>query len=353
MKNSVLVIGGGIAGIQASLDIANAGFEVYLVEKELSLGGHMAEIDETFPNCESAMSMLAPKIKEVEDHRSIKLLTYCEVIQVGGSARNFDVEVKRKSQYSGQKEEMLEFRSEAIIVATGYDQFDPHLKPEYGYGIYPNVITGLELERLCSTSRQTGEKLLINGQEPRDIIFIQCVGSRDQTVVNPYCSKVCCMNTMKQAHIMKGKSTDVNVTVFYIDVRASGKGFEEFYDEVREEGVIYRRGNPSEIYKRSNRLIVKFEDTLLREVDEMEADLVVLAAGMVPRADSDDIARLLKISKSPDKFFQEAHPKMRPVESSREGIYLAGCCQGPKDILDTVTHASAAANACILFFFAR
>jgi len=247
-----------------------------------------------------------------------------------------------------QREEIVELEVGAIVVAIGYDQFDPHIKPELGYGQYPNVITGLEFERLSSASGPTGGRISLNGREPREVVFIQCVGSRDQTVGNEYCSRVCCMYTAKQAHLVKERIPGANVTVFYMDVRAFGKGFEEFYDRVKHEGVMYRRGSVSEIYKRGDRVVVRAEDTLLGEPLEIEADLVVLATGVVPRVDVEDVAGLLNLERSPDGFFAEAHPKMRPVDTVSDGIYLAGCCQGPKDIPDTVAQAKAAAASAIV-----
>jgi heterodisulfide reductase subunit A len=248
------------------------------------------------------------------------------------------------------QDEFIELEVGAIVVATGFDQFDARLKPEYGYGIYENVITGLEFERLSSASGPTRGEISINGKKPRDVVFIQCVGSRDKLVGNEYCSRVCCMYTAKQAHLIKEKIKDARVTVFYTDVRAFGKGFEEFYDRVRGEGIIYRRGNASEVYKRGEKLVVRAEDTLLGETIEVEADLVVLATGIVPR--DDKIAGILKLSHSPDGFLLEAHPKLRPIDTMTAGIYLAGCCQGPKDIPDTVAQASAAA-AKVLSLFSR
>ncbi|MFQ5814331.1 MAG: NAD(P)-binding protein, partial [Anaerolineae bacterium] len=227
-----------------------------------------------------------------------------------------------------QKEEILELEVGAIVVATGYDQFDARIKPELGYGQYPNVITGLEFERLSSASGPTTGVISLNGKEPKEVVFIQCVGSRDQTVGHEYCSRVCCMYTAKQAHLVEERISGANVTVFYMDVRAFGKGYEEFYDRVKREGVMYRRGSVSEIYKHGDRVVVRAEDTILGEPLEVEADLVVLATGVVPRADVEDVAELLNLERSPDGFFAEAHPKMRPVDTTRDGIYLAGCCQG-------------------------
>jgi heterodisulfide reductase subunit A len=242
-----------------------------------------------------------------------------------------------------QKEELVEVEVGTIIVATGFDTFDPTLKPELGYGLYPNVITGMEFERLSSASGPTTGSVTINGKKPKNVVFVHCVGSRDKALGNEYCSRVCCMYTAKQAHLIKEKLPDATVTVFYIDVRAFGKGFEEFYDRVKQEGIIYRRGNVAEVYKKGEDLIVKAEDTLMGQLVEVEADLVVLAVGLVPSTSSSEISNILKLSQSSDRFFLEAHPKLRPVDTASDGIFLAGCCQGPKDIPDTVAQASGAA----------
>jgi heterodisulfide reductase subunit A len=247
-----------------------------------------------------------------------------------------------------QKDEIVDLEVGTIVVATGYDQFDPSLKPELAYDQYENVITGLEFERLSSPSGPTGGKILIAGKEPRDVVFVHCVGSRDETVGNEYCSRVCCMATAKQAHLIKEKLPDATVTVLYMDVRAFGKGFEEFYVRVKEEGVSYRRANPSEIYRKGDRLAVRAEDTLLGQTVEVEADLVVLAAGMVPNASTHLVSSLLRLGRSADGFLMEAHPKLRPVETAIDGVYLAGCCQGPKDIPDAVAQAKGAAASAIV-----
>ncbi len=335
---AALVMGGGIAGMQAALDIANAGFLVHLVEKEPHLGGHLAQLDKTFPTLEPVAPLLSKATEEVEGHPNIVLLTSAEVIGVEGYIGNFKVNVTDRTT-------VREFIVGTIVVATGYDLFDARLKPEYGYEVYENVITGLEFERLASSS---GSSIWVNGKEPRDVLFIQCVGSRDKSVGQEYCSRICCMYTARQALLVKEILPQAQVTVLYMDVRAYGKGFEEFYDQVRGEGVIYRRGNPSEIYKRGERLVIRAEDTLLGEPVQLEADLVVLATGITPRRDSLEIASLLKLPRSPDGFFMEAHPKLRPVDTVTEGIYLAGCCQGPKDISDTVAQAKAAAASAMI-----
>ena len=244
-----------------------------------------------------------------------------------------------------QKEEKKEIEVGAIIVATGFDPFDASIKKEYAYSEYKNVITGLEFERLISASGPTRGEIVIDGKVPKQIVFIHCVGSRDESVGNEYCSRVCCMFIAKQAHLVNECIPNAEVTVLYTDMRAFGKGYEEFYDRVRMEGVIYRRGNPSEIYKKGEKLIVKAEDTILGEPVEIEADLVVLGTGIVPRNETEDIRKILKLSKSQDGFLLEAHPKLRPVDTALDGVFLAGCCQGPKDIPDTVAQAKGAASS--------
>jgi heterodisulfide reductase subunit A len=420
-----LVIGAGIAGIQAALDIADAGFQVYLVEREPAIGGRMAQLDKTFPTLDCSACILTPKTVDVARHPNVELMTYSEVVNVDGQAGDFRVTVRKKPRYIDidlctgcglcaeacrmhgrvisdfdagmgkrspafvpfpqavplkytidpttclfltrgrcgkeflcknaceagaidfdQEEEMIELTVSAIIVATGFDPFDPTEKPEFGFGGYENVITGLQFERLASASGPTMGRLQLNGNEPKEVVFVQCVGSRDKQVGNPYCSRVCCMYTAKQAHLVHEKLPDAQITVLYMDVRAFGKGFEEFYDRVREEGAFYRRGNPSEIIKRGEKLIVRAEDTLLGQPVEIPADLVVLAVGLIPRSDSADIAQMLGLEY--EAFLSEAHAKIDPVGTNVHGVYLAGCCQGPKDIPDAVAHAKAAAAAVIV-----
>jgi len=248
----------------------------------------------------------------------------------------------------GIKEEFVELHVGSIIVATGFDPFDPKLKPEFGYGKYPNVLQGLEIERLCSASGPTKGEIIVDGKKPKEVVFIHCVGSRDKTVGNEYCSRVCCMYTAKQAHLLRDKIPDASLTVLYMDVRAFGKGFEEFYERVQKEEIIYRRANPSEVYRRNGKLVVRGEDTLLGEPFELEADLVVLASGLVPRKEGNLLKDMLGLEKSSDQFYGEA-PGLDPIVSGVDGIYFAGCCQGPKDIPDTVAQASGAASlACTL-----
>ena len=248
----------------------------------------------------------------------------------------------------GMKEEIVELHVGSIIVATGFDPFNPKLKPEFGYGQYPNVLHGLEIERLCSASGPTKGEIIIQGKKPKEVVFIHCVGSRDKSAGNEYCSRVCCMYTAKQAHLLRDKIPDANITVLYMDVRAFGKGFEEFYERVQKERIVYRRGNPSEVYRRNGKLVVRAEDTLLGEPFELEADLVVLASGLVPRKEDDLLKDILKLEKSSDRFYAEA-PGLDPIVTGVDGIFLAGCCQGPKDIPDTVAQASGAASMACAF----
>ena len=365
---SAVIVGGGIAGMQSALDLADAGFQTTIIEHASQPGGHAAQFYRTFPTLEPAGALVHELVERVNHHPCINLMTESEVTDVSGYVGNFQVKVKRN-------EETTNVPAGAIIVATGFETFDPHLKPELGYGKYPQVMTTLEFEYVtpalasgasvargdspeaipnlvgdcfAAESPSTSLRAAARNDMVKSIVFIQCVGSRDQTVGNPYCSRVCCMVTAKQARLVREQFPNANVTVFYMDVRAFGKGFEEFYDQAREDGVLYRRGNPSEIIKRGDRVVVRAEDTLLSEQVEVEADLVVLAVGMKPRADSEAVAQLLKLSRSGDGFFMEAHPKLRPVETSMAGVFLAGCCQAPKDIADSISQARAAASAAMI-----
>ena len=241
---AALVIGGGIAGLESALDIAEAGFEVTLVEKDSRLGGHAARLYSTFPSLEGAPGMINPVIEQVQNHPRIRVLLGAQVAEVGGYVGNFNVKVR-------QGEAEIETVVGAIVVATGFEAFDARRKPEYGYGQYPQVITTLDFEQLLAGEIKIGERV------PQKVAFIQCVGSRDQTLGNPYCSRVCCMVTAKQARLVKQKLPQAEVNVFYMDVRTFGKGFEEFYDQAREDGVLYRRGNPSEIIRRGERVVVR------------------------------------------------------------------------------------------------
>jgi heterodisulfide reductase subunit A len=342
-----LVIGGGLAGMVAALDIADAGFPVTLVEQSDRLGGRVADLNRTYPTLESVPELLKPLVERVQSHSYITVLLDSRVAEVEGYVGNFEVSIGKLVDWEtgegDQSTTLPVYQVGSIVVATGYDAFDPRRKPEYGYGQYPNIITTLEMER-----RLAEGDLSVNEHVPQRIAFIKCVGSRDAQVGNPYCSRACCMVTAKQAYLVKELLPEAKVTIFYMDVRTFGKGGEEFYDEVREKGVLYRRGNVSEIVRRGDGVALIAEDTLLGQPIEVEADLVVLAVGMEPRANADSIATLLKLPRSSDGFFLELHPKLRPVDTAVDGVFLAGCCQGPKDIPDTVAQAKAAASSALI-----
>lgn len=425
-KPAALIVGAGIAGIQAALDIADAGFSVYLVEREPSVGGRMAQLDKTFPTLDCSSCILTPKMVDVGQHPNIELMTYSEVESIEKDGPAFHVRIRKKPRYvkldtcTGcgacaeacrlkgrvrsdfdegianrsaiyvpfpqavplkytvdpeaclyltrgvcgrtfkckdacpaeaidfeQESEFVDIDVSSIIVATGFDMMEPRTKPEYAYGVYPEVMTGIEFERLSDASGPTKGEILVDGKKPQDVVFIKCVGSRDPHTGVPYCSRVCCMYTAKHAHLVREKVPDANITVFYMDVRAFGKGYEEFYDRVKHERVTYRRGEPSEIYRRGDKLVVLAEDTTLGVPIEVEADLVVLATAIVPRTDVQDVAELLGLERSPDGFFQEADASVRPVDTNVDNIFLAGCCQSPRDIPDTVAQAKAAASSAL------
>ena len=423
MGKNVLVIGGGIAGIQAALDVADAGFDVILVEKSPTIGGRMAQLSETFPTLDCAQCILTPRMVAVARHPRIKIYTLSEVIKVDGFVGNFKVWIKKKPRYVDiekctmcgecekvcpvvvpnefdrglsirkaiyipfpqavpaayvidpdaclglnpivcgecidvcdqkainydDKEEIIVENVGAIIVATGYDLYPKEKIAEYGYGKYEDVIDSLQFERLLSSTGPTGGVIRrpSDGKIPESIAFIQCVGSRDANHLE-YCSKICCMYTAKHAMMYKHLVPNGQAYVFYIDVRAAGKGYEEFIKRVMEEyGVVYIRGRVSKIYKENGKLIVQSVDTLTGERLEIPVDMVVLAMGMVPSRDNKRLAETLRIPVDQYGFFQEVHPKLRPVESFTSGIFVCGVAQGPKDISETVAQASAAAAKAI------
>ncbi len=417
---ATLIIGGGIAGIQAALEIASSQHVVYLVEKEPSIGGHMAQFDKTFPTLDCAACILTPKMNEVAHNPYIRLMTYSEVVNVSGYVGNFTVKVKRKARYIDeekcvgcgicqdkcpwstasefdvglglrkavytpypqaipnipvidrercvyflkgkcracekfceaqainfeQTDLYIDLQVGTIIVATGYDVFDPTPITQYGYGRLPNVFTSLEFERLCSPSGPTsGQLKLANGRTPSSLAIVHCVGSRDENY-NAYCSRVCCMYALKYAHLFKEK-TGGEVYQLYIDMRCAGKAYEEFYERVQKEHVHFIRGKLATIAANNSddgedNLLITCEDTLLNNVITIPVDMVVLCVALTPRQDAEQLSQLLHLGRSRDGFFLERHPKLDPVATMSEGIFVVGCCQSPKDIPDTVAQASAA-----------
>lgn len=424
---SVLVIGGGIAGIQASLDLANRGFQVYLVEKSPSIGGRMAQLDKTFPTMDCSICILAPKMIECGHHLNVKLLTYSEVKEVKGSVGNFQVKVLKKPRFVDeskctgcgicsekcpvkvpnefdmnlgmrkaiympfpqavprvatidkdncllfqkgvceicqkfcqagavdfdQQPEELILNVSAIIVATGFDMFNPEVIPYLGYKRYKDVITPMELERLLCASGPTGGHLVrpSDGKKPKSIAFIQCVGSRDRRewINNAYCSSICCKYAVKDVVLIKEHDRRAMITIFYIDMRAFGRGFQEFVNRAKVEyGINFVRSSPGEITEdpETKRLTAWFEDKATRTVKSLTFDLIVLSTALVPRKDSAGLAKILDMQTDSYGFFKSPDPVARPVDTTVPGIFACGYCLGPKtgDIPDSVTQASAAAS---------
>ena len=420
-----LVIGGGIAGIQTSLDLANSGYKVSLVEQLPSIGGRMAQLDKTFPTLDCSSCILTPKMMEVSNHKNIELITYADVTSVDGSIGNYTVKITKHPRYVdiekctgcddcaqvcrmkdrvpnefdmnmgkrgaayipfaqaiplkyvidpdhclfltrgkcgtspacqdacapkaidfNQKAEEIERNVGVIVVATGYDLMDPASLYEYAYNESADVITTLELERFISSAGPTSGEILCpsNAEKPKSITFILCVGSRDETQ-HPWCCRIGCMSALKHVYLLREKLGDeVEINVCYNDVRSFGKGYEEFYRTIRGINTNFFRGRPSEVRPMKDHLKIDIFDTMTNKLFEVKTDIVVLVPALVPRADSDELNRILHISQSGDGFFLEAHPKLRPMDTFTDGIFLAGCCQGPKDIQDSVSQASGAAS---------
>lgn len=415
-----LVIGGGIAGIQAALDIADSGYPVDIVEKEPSIGGRMAQLDKTFPTLDCSACILTPKMVDAAQHDNITLHTYSVVEKVEGYVGNFTVTIRKKTRsvdlskctgcgvcwekcpskvdsefemglakrkaiyvpfpqavpnkpvidrdncrYFTQgkckicqklcpagavdyelQDEIVTEKYGAIVVATGFDILGLEAYGEYGLGKHPDILTSMEFERLVNASGPTGGKILrpSDGKPPKTVAFIQCVGSRDKAKGMPYCSKICCMYTAKHAILLREKVPGSKAIVFYIDVRTAGKDYEEFYNRATDEyNATYIRGQVGKVYPDGDRLIVRGVDSLSAMPVELEVDMVVLAVAVTARKDASEVGRLLGITSNTYDFFNEAHPKLRPVETHSAGIYLAGMCQGPKDIPEAVAQASAAA----------
>jgi heterodisulfide reductase subunit A len=420
---SVLVIGGGVAGLEAGLDLADKGYKVHIVERLPTIGGKMALLYKVFPTNDCAPCILAPKTAYANIHPNINLLTNSEVKSVGGYIGNFNVEIIQRPRYidptkctgcgecvekcpvkvidnvySGgmgkrkaiyipydqaipkkavidaqnclyfrkgvcricekqcptnaidfeQQTQTINIKAGAIIAATGFDEYNPTPKSEYGYGRYGNVITQFQLARLLDIDGPTRGKLLrpTDGGEPKRIVMIQCVGSRDEHT-NDYCSNICCMYALKHAQIIKEMVLpDSEIYICFIDMRTVGKGFEKYYRRTRELGINFIRGRPSEIIEESDtkNLLLKVEDPDIGRLLEIKADLVALSCATIPSEGTGRLSQILGTELDENGFFKEVHPKLRPVETNVRGIYICGAAQGPKDIPDSIVQAKAAAS---------
>lgn len=421
---ATLVIGGGIAGLQATLELADAGYPVYLVERGPSIGGHMAQFDKTFPTLDCSACILTPKMSEVGQHENVTMLTYSEVEELSGSVGGFKAKIRKKARHvdyadctgcgicqekcprkvldddfeagmgyrkavytpfpqavpripvidtenctyfkSGkcrvcekvcptaairfdQEDEVIEVEVGNIIIATGWKMFDAKRMPQYGYGRLANVYSSLEFERLCNAAGPTGGKIVMRDgkTEPKSVAIIHCVGSRDSRH-NPNCSAICCMAAMKFGHLVLEK-TAAEVYSFYIDIRALSKGYEDFYQRLMEEGMHFIRGKVAEVTDAARnpgeegKLIVQVEDTLLGKQRRVPVDMVVLMGALEPQGDAKDMGLRLGISCTADGWYTERHPKLDPVATMTDGVFVAGACQGPKDIPASVAQGAAAA----------
>lgn len=421
---ATLVVGGGIAGIQAALEIADAGFPVYLVEREPSIGGHMAQFDKTFPTLDCSACILTPKMVSAGTHPNITLLSWAEVERVEGYIGNFHITVRQKPRYVNtqmctgcgicqekcpkkvvdeefeagvglrkviytpfpqavpkypvidrqnctyfqkgtckacqkfcptgavdfsQQEEHLQFDVGNIILATGFELFDARRVVQYGYGRLTNVFNSLEIERMCNAAGPTNGRIVLRDgmTAPRAVAIVHCVGSRDENY-NTYCSAICCMQSLKFAHLLHER-TGAEIYNFYIDMRTPGKGYDEFYQKLLEEGTHFIRGRVAEVTAAPHkpgeqaRLVVQVEDTLIGKQRRIPVDMVVLSAGLSARHDAREVAHIFGVSCSADGWMIERHPKLDPVATMTEGIFIAGCVQGPKDIPSSVAQGAAAA----------
>lgn len=417
VTNKALVLGGGIAGISTALDLADMGFKVYLVERGESIGGHMAQLDKTFPTLDCSICIEGPKMVDVSRHPNIEIISYADILNVSGFVGNFKVKIRKNPRYIiadnctgcgecrdacpiefpnewdvnmgvrkaisvpfdqavpliytinmdhciecykcvdacgarqainfDQKPEEIELEVGTIIISTGFDIYLPNDNSLYGYGKYDNVITALEFERLILAAGPTGGKVVraSDGKKPHSVVFIQCVGSRDVNKYE-YCSGFCCMYALKNSILLKEKYKDeVEVYILYMDMRTHFKGYEEFYRRARDLGINFIRGRAIHILeeKKTKNLLIRAEDMTLGEPIELEAELVVLSTAAVPSKGSEEVARILNVTRGTDGFFMESHPKLKPIDTAVDGIFLAGACQGPKDIPYSVSQGSGAA----------
>jgi len=414
--DDVVVIGAGVSGIQAALDLANHGSIVHLIEREPTIGGHMAQLDKTFPTNDCSMCILSPKMVDVQRHENIRVHTMAEVVSIEGETGHFKVGVREHPRYIDMetctgcgdctqicpvevynrfdagigvrkaiykphaqavpdrvvkdaehciecglcydvcgpravlredKDKEIVIDASAVIVATGYQVFDARKKSPLGYLKFPDVITSLELERMINASGPTGGKIrrLSDGREPENIVFIQCVGSRDMTLGRPWCSCVCCMQAIKNAMLIKEKHPAIAVTLLYMDIRAYGKGYEEFYERAKAVGVRFLRGMPSDVRADTgaNGLSFQTENTETGEIEILRPDLVVLSVGIEPTDTTAALANMLGLPREETGFFRSAHDAMDTVGTIRPGIYVAGTAVSPKDIPDSVASGESAA----------
>ncbi len=347
LTKRALVIGAGIAGVQAALDIADGGYQVVLVEKEAGIGGHVNLLSRTFPTLERPVSLLAPKLEEAASHPNVILYTRSEVEEVSGYVGNFTAKIKNKDSF-------FEEEVGAIIAATGYDLLSRERAGDYPDD--PDIVDGLRFERvLADAEAGDGEiRRPSDGRIPKELVFIQCVGSRDPEHGVSYCSRVCCMYVAKQASLYRKAVPDGQAYIFYTDISSDAMGYEEFVQGVVEDGgVLYLRGDVSRVFRDGDKIRVWGVDTLSGKSIEVAADLVVLATAMVPSSGAKELARKLNIISDEYGFLSEAHVKLRPIESLTSGIYLAGTAQWPRDIPDTIASASGAASKVLSLFSRR
>ncbi len=343
----LLVIGGGIAGMQSALDVADAGYPVILVERSEVLGGKMAQLSGTYLNFTAAPGLLDQMVQRVAAHPNIQVITRAELSQVDGYVGNFKATVRAIDPNDAPVD--FTFDLGAIVVATGWERYPQARLPEYGGGAIPDVVDGLTFEAML---RDGGiPRRPSDGKVPQQVVFVQCAGSRDKERGVPYCSKVCCMVVAKQALLYKERVPSGQAYVFYIDIRSAGKGYDEYVQRAQTEArALYLRGKVAKIFRDGDKVIVWGADTLSNRALEIPADLVVLATPMAPASDAADLGQRLHVSTDSNGFFTEAHAKLRPVETLTAGVYLAGTAQGPKDIPETVAQASGAAAKVLQLF---